>query len=272
VSQLGLWLAAGLALTGAPLGMPAAEVRLCDDDAARALAEAARLIDQGEDARVEELLRAALARQPDCAGLAVAFWSTAGLRQARHAATRGGPADLLAPVFDAVTRLDAWRRQPGAARQAEYAQAALRAAAAAAQDERPELQIWITHVSELDARLDAAGERLRWPLPAMLLAGDLWYEVDRYVEARDAYMAALERVPSGYGHRGLARTFNRLDDILSACRAYRALEVWLLPDSRGHALDEARAYLARPACAEALPGGGSFRAGPAGPSAESLDR
>jgi len=228
--------------------VPAAPGAACDG-AEPAIAEAARLVDDADEGAAERRLREAAERDPACAPLAVAFLATTGLQHARHAATRGGPEDLLAPVLDAVARLAAWREAPGVVRDAQYAEAALRAAMAASQDERPELQVWITHTTDLASRLALAGEAPRWPLPPALLAGDLWYEVDRYAEAIEAYREALDRAPSAYAHRGLARTWNRMRDLPAACRAYRALEAWLVArEAAGPALDEARAFLARPAC------------------------
>jgi hypothetical protein len=252
VMGTGVWLWSGLALVLGPVSFPVQGVVPCGEGVAGALAEAARSIEHADEAGAERQLRAAFADHPDCAPLAIAFWATTGLLHARHAATRGGPPELLAPVVEAIERLGAWRVQPGAVRDAEYAQSALRAAAAAAQDERPEMQVWITHATELADRLDLVGERPRWPLPASLLAGDLWYEVDRDADAREAYARALDLAPSAYGHRGLARTLNRMRDVPGACAAYRALVAWLEPrlTTGGPGLDEARGYLTSRACPE----------------------
>ena len=191
-----LWLGTGLAIALMPAPvMPASTVRTCEPAANDAVTTASRLLEDADEVGAERMLRAAVAVAPECAPLAIAFWATTGLQHARHAATRGGPPELLAPVAEAIDELEGWRTRPGAVRDAEYAQAALRAASAAAQDERPELQIWITHATALTARLDLAGERPRWPLPVALLAGDLWYEVDRYAEALDAYQRALRVRP-----------------------------------------------------------------------------
>lgn len=239
-----VWLGAGLAVALMPWSLPASQVRACEATATEAVAAAALLLDEADEIGAERELRAAFVRHPDCALLAVAFWATTGLQHARHAATRGGPPELLAPVVEAVERLEARRQQPGAVRAAQYAQGALRAAAAAAQDERPELQIWLTHTADLAARLDPVGERPRWPLPAALLAGDLWYEVDRYAEARDAYRTALALSATAYGQRGLARALNRLGETAAACDAYRQLTAWPSPHRvSAAALAEARAYL-----------------------------
>jgi len=244
----GAWLGACVAVALLTAPVRTATPTVCDE-AERTLAGAARLVDDADEGAAEQRLREAAERDPACAPLVVASLAATGLQHARHAATRGGPDDLLAPVLEAVARLAALRESPGVVRDAQYAEAALRAAMAASQDERPELQVWITHTTDLAARLALAGEASRWPLPPALLAGDLWYEVDRHAEAIDAYREALDRTPSAYAHRGLARTWNRMRDLPAACGAYRALETWLVArKAAGPALDEARRFLERPAC------------------------
>lgn len=244
---VGEWLGPVMALV--LLSPPPPVASECDPASAGTLLEAARLIDAGDEMGAEERLRARLERAPACGPLAVAFWATTGLRQARHAATRGGPPDLVMPVSEAIDRLDALRRQPATALAAEYAQSALRAAIVAAHDERAEMRVWLAHARDLSDRAGRTGESPRWPLPVPLLEGDLWYEVDGYAEAIDAYRLALDAAPSGYAHRGLARALSRRGDEPGSCSAYRALEVWLAPRvGGGSALDEARAYLSRPSC------------------------
>ena len=72
-----------------------------------------------------------------------------------------------------------------------------------------------------------------WPLPIDELEGELWFEVDRFTESRDAY----ERADQARGRRpnawiGLARATDRLGDTVTACRAYTtAAETKNLPTS-----------------------------------------
>ncbi len=241
------WLGLVMALVLLPPTLPVASE--CDPASAGTLIEAARLIDAGDETGAEEGLRVHFERDPACGPLAVAFWATTGLRQARHAATRGGPPDLVTPVTEAIARLDALRGQPPTALAAEYAQSALRAAIVAAQDERDEMRVWLAHARDLSDRARQTGEPPRWPLPVALLDGDLWFEVDSYAEAIEAYRRALDSEPSAYAHRGLARALNRVGDPPRACDAYRALEAWLTSRGvGGAALAEARAYLSRPSC------------------------
>jgi tetratricopeptide (TPR) repeat protein len=221
----------------------------CDEAARRAMVDAARLVDEADETGGLARLREAFDTHRECGALAVAFWASTGLAHARHAAMRGGPPELIAPVEEALNELAAWHARGGVVRDAEYAGSALRAAVAAAQDERSEMAVWLAHATELAARVGLAEVEPRWPLPAAVLVADQWYGVYRLAEARDAYEAALEATPTAYAYRGLARTFNRMGDIVAACEAYRNLVSWL--DTRnpdGVALDEARAYLDRPLC------------------------
>lgn len=214
-----------------------------------ALDEAARLVDAGDEGAAAERLRVAFAADRTCAPLAVAYWSATGLAHAVHAATRGGPPDLLAPVEEAVEALAALGARGGVTREAEYAASALRAAAAAAQDERPEMEVWLTHAADLSSRVALAEPAPAWPRRAGVLAGDLWYEVDRYLEARQAYERVVVSGADAYALRGLARSLERLGEVPAACRAYRDLLAWLAARSLDTpAAAEARAYLTRPLC------------------------
>jgi len=59
-----------------------------------------------------------------------------------------------------------------------------------------------------------------WPLPIDELEGELWLEVDRYPEARDAFERATNTRPSPNAWIGLARASDKLGDTVTACRAY----------------------------------------------------
>lgn len=139
--------------------------------------------------------------------------------EARRLATAGGAAELQSPVRRALGELERW--QDGrAGLEAEYARTAIRAAIAAAQDERPELELLLTHARDLAERLGARGRRARWPRPFNLLAGELWFEVDRYEEARAAYERAVRSDPGAAGVVGLARALARLGRTADACATY----------------------------------------------------
>jgi hypothetical protein len=104
---------------------------------------------------------------------------------------------------------------------AEYADVAVRAYVAAAQDERPEMELLLTHARDLSERLAARGRRALWPRPFNLLAGELWLEVDRYEEARAAFERAVREEPTPMALIGLGRALDRLDRRQEACQAFR---------------------------------------------------
>jgi len=60
----------------------------------------------------------------------------------------------------------------------------------------------------------------QWPLPIDELEGELWLEVDRYPESRDAYARATRLKPSANAWVGLARANDKLGDVVGACAAY----------------------------------------------------
>lgn len=107
------------------------------------------------------------------------------------------------------------------AMEAEYADVAVRALVAAAQDERPEMELLLTHARDLAERLAARGRRAIWPRPFNLLAGELWLEVDRYEDARAAFERAVRDAPSPLALIGLGRALERLDRRPEACQAFR---------------------------------------------------
>lgn len=134
---------------------------------------------------------------------------------ARELAPKGGALELLGPVNLRLRALDGL---PGAA--ARYADVAIRAAVSAAQDERDEMDVFLAHARDLSDTMALAGAPAQWPLPIDELAGELWLEVDRYTEARDAYLRATRVKPTANAWVGLARASDRLGDLVAACAAY----------------------------------------------------
>lgn len=134
---------------------------------------------------------------------------------ARELAPRGGALELLGPVNLRLRALDGL---PGVA--ARYADVAIRAAVSAAQDERDEMEVFLAHARDLSDTMALAGAPAQWPLPIDELAGELWLEVDRYTEARDAYLRATRVKPTANAWVGLARASDRLGDLVAACAAY----------------------------------------------------
>ena len=134
---------------------------------------------------------------------------------ARAVAAKGGALELLGPVN---LRLKALDGLPGTA--ARYADVAIRAAVSAAQEERDELAVFLAHARDLSTTMTLTGAPAQWPLPIDELEGELWLEVDRFAEARDAYLRATKLKPGANAWIGLARASDRLGDIVGACAAY----------------------------------------------------
>ena len=134
---------------------------------------------------------------------------------ARALAPRGGALDLLGPVNQRLKTLDSL---PGSA--ARYADVAIRAAVSAAQDEREELDVFLAHARDLSDLMAIAGRPAQWPLPIDELEGELWLEVDRYTESREAFRRAIKVKPTANALIGLARSSDRLGDVVAACAAY----------------------------------------------------
>ena len=75
---------------------------------------------------------------------------------------------------------------------ARYAEVAIRAAVSAAQEERDEMALFLEHARDLSIQMALIGAPAQWPLPIDELEGELWFEVDRFAEARDAYERATK--------------------------------------------------------------------------------
>jgi hypothetical protein len=138
-----------------------------------------------------------------------------GWTAARGLAPKGGAVELLGPVNVKLRELDRMANTS-----ARYAEVAIRAAVSAAQDERDEMQLFLDHLRDLSRQLALAGAAPQWPLPIDELEGELWLEVDRYTESRDAYARAAKNNPSPNALVGLARASDRLGDVVGACAAY----------------------------------------------------
>ena len=139
----------------------------------------------------------------------------AGWVAARALAPKGGAIDLLGPVNVRLKELD---QMPNTS--ARYAEIAIRAAVSAAQEERDEMALLLTHARDLSNQMGLAGAPAEWPLPIDELEGELWLEVDRFTEARDAYERATRTRPTPNAWIGLGRAAAKLGDTVTACRAY----------------------------------------------------
>ena len=139
-----------------------------------------------------------------------------GWLAARAIAPKGGAVDLLGPVNIRLRELDAIPNMS-----ARYAEIAIRAAVSAAQEERDELGLLLAHARDLSNQMGVgAGTPAEWPLPIDELEGELWFEVDRFTESREAFERATKQNPTPNAWIGLARVSDRLGDTVTACRAY----------------------------------------------------
>lgn len=182
-------------------------------------------------------------------GSAVARAARAGWAAARALAAKGGDVAALGSVNEQLKVLAGLSGD----REARYADVAIRAAVSAAQDERDEMAVFLTHARALDTELRLLGGPARWPVPIDELEGELWLEVDRYPEARAAYERATASTGTASSWLGLARVNDRLGRVADACRAYASALSAGLAD---RPLAEAARYVASPECrvAPVVPG------------------
>ena len=204
-------------------GPPASDpLTACRDAAQPALDAARQLVLRGDDAGAQRELEAeALRIDERCPILQLAAIALSGWQEARALAPKGGARELLDPVTKAAEALAPFKELPDLRLEAEYAEAALRAAVAAAQDERPEMELLLGHLRDLAERLAARGQRPQWPRSFNLLDGELWFEVDRYETARLAFARAAQDEPSPLALVGLARAEARLGRREEACATLR---------------------------------------------------
>lgn len=229
---LAAWIvAAGIAAPG-PACVPAAT---------QALTRAADAVLAGESATASNLLRDGAEQHTDCAMLELAARVQAGWDAALAAAKMGGTVEALAPTREVLKALEA-RPKPGATPES-YGIAMLHAAAAASQDERAELKVWIEHARLLASRMALAGDTATWPMPIELGEASLWMLVDDYEQAETAFAAAANGKASAAALAGLARARDRRGNKSGACAAYRQLMADAPAEAKGSALvTEARGY------------------------------
>jgi hypothetical protein len=159
---------------------------------------------------VASLVQAKAVPETDVRRVAMEGWNAA-----RALAPKGGAVELLGPVNVRLKELDA---MPNTS--ARYAEVAIRAAVSAAQEERDEMQLFLDHARDLSRQMALAGSPAQFPLPIDELDGELLFEVDRFAEARDAYLRATETAPTPNAWVGLARVSDKLGDRVAACGAY----------------------------------------------------
>jgi len=156
------------------------------------------------------LQQPSIVSEQDVQRVALAGWTSA-----RALAPKGGAVNLLGPVNLRLRELDKFPNMS-----ARYAEIAIRAAISAAQEERDEMALLLEHARSLSDQIAVGAEPPQWPLPIDELEGELWFEVDRFSEARDAYRRATDLKPTPNAWIGLARSSDRLGDLVTACRAY----------------------------------------------------
>jgi tetratricopeptide (TPR) repeat protein len=224
----------------AQVGEPATSA--CDETTRAYEANQFRLIAEGYDAAAvlgEAVSPTATQWAGDwCQPLRLMRWTLIGWSLARALAEKGGALELVGPTRKIIDRDLEALHSGDLALEAEYAQTAIRAAIAAAQDERPEMTLLLEHARDLTERLHIRGRRAMWPLPYNLLAGELWFEVDHYAEAAAAFERATESGGTPRAWAGLARTYARLGNRSLACRSYRTIE-----QAAPNLLAEAKAFL-----------------------------
>lgn len=229
-------LRAAIVATGLALASAGRAAAACDDGARAALALAAAAVAQDDLAGAVARLAPATG---DCAERVAALAGLHGWMAARAASDAGGaPAALGA----AQRALDTLATSGPAASDAAYAHALVKAAVAAAQDERDDLQVWLEHAHDLSRRLGVGRAAPRWPLPIDAAEGELWFAVDDFELSEAAFTRALAApAPPAMAWRGLARARDRRGDRVGACAAYRRTLDVMAPDSPSAA--EARAYV-----------------------------
>jgi tetratricopeptide (TPR) repeat protein len=202
---------------------PLAPQEDCDAVESQALDAAVELMERGDDAAmVPALERALRERSSGCDRIRLAHSALLGWFEARRLASRGGAVPLLGLVNQRLADLRAID-SPSLSLEVEYADVAIRAAIAAAQDERPEMSLLLEQARDLTGRLGERGRRPLWPRPFNLLAGELWFEVDRYEEAATAYERATRADGSPTAFAGLGRSLEALGRHAEACRAYKQI-------------------------------------------------
>lgn len=198
---------------------PAAQQSGCTEVEIKALERIAAMMASGDD----EAVAAAVARdagQPTgCARTKLSRLALLGWFEARRLAPKGAPVALLGPVNQRLRELRAIT-SPELAGEVEYADVTIRAAIAAGQDERPEMGLLLEQARDLTERLVERGRRPLWPRPFNLLAGELWFEVDRYADAATAFERATRADGSPAAFAGLGRSLEALGRHAEACRAF----------------------------------------------------
>jgi tetratricopeptide (TPR) repeat protein len=133
----------------------------------------------------------------------------------------------------------------------ELLRVTVRAAIAAGQEEHAELELLLMHASDLEERLLRSGQLVLPFAPVAEIAGDLFYQANRFEQARRRYSDALIARPNrARSILGIARASVRLDDRKAATAAYKQFaDTWTNADADLTEIAEARAWLAKESAA-----------------------
>lgn len=155
------------------------------------------------------------------------YWYARGIVSAR-AAWPGGRPEQVADARFAVQQLESLAGPTAQGRRADVRRTSVLAAIAAAQEERDELTLLLTHATFLDDQLRGSGVADDPLLAVDELTGDLWLQVDRYEDAMRAYGQAILRRPDRMrAWVGLARSARSAGDLDEARVAARTvLDAW----------------------------------------------
>lgn len=213
----------------------------CQPPATKVLTDAETAVLAGETSAAVAQLRRGADAHPGCALLALGALTLDAWHAAQEAGRVGGTAESLAATRRVIATVDA-SAHPGATPET-YAAAVLHGAAAAAQDERDELRVWIEHARLTASRMALAGDRAVWPLSPDLAEGTLWMQVDDYEQAEAAFTAAVAVRESAVAWAGVARARDRRGNKKGACAAFRKVTA-LVPEAfrKGALATEARGY------------------------------
>lgn len=186
--------------------------------------------------------RAAAARLADgsgpeaCVARRLAQMAVAGWVEARSLTRVGGDPAELGRVNEILGSLERLGSDPATSfdqrLEIAYAVAAIRAAVAAAQDERPEMEVFLAHARDVARSLTGARAPALWPLGIDDLEGELWLEVDWYDKARAAFERAAATGTRARPVVGLARTLRRLGDDAACATFARAAALEMAAEVR----------------------------------------
>ena len=212
------------------------------------LQRAADELQRMDDPAARAVLFTGVGLEQGCRELAVASVALDGWLEARRLASVAGAPDQLGRINQVLKRLEGLRVSGTptslTVQLASYAEAVLRAAVAAAQDERDEMQVYLALGRDLATSLTLGAQTRHWPLPIDEVEGELWLEVDRFAEARAAFERAAAAGRGARGTIGLALTAERLNDVPAACAAYLRADTMSVADGPRQTIRAAAARLA----------------------------